>query len=88
MIQFLLVSSSTHERGLIGYGELLDLVYDFASIAKAHGASVCHLDNGSLIATKESLSVSLTIGETEEIFPSRRLLTCLEEMMDLCFGQR
>ena len=87
MMQFVLVGSSVQERGIIGYGELLDLAYNFSLIARSHGAVACHLDGGSLIATKGTLSVSLTIRETRESFPSRCLITCLEEIMDRCFGQ-
>ena len=87
MMQFVLVSSVCQERGLVGYEALPDLIHDFSVIAKGYGAITCHLDDGSLVATKGSLSVSLSIRETVEIFPSRNLIACIEEMMSRCFGE-
>ena len=83
---FTLVSVAVQERGVVGYRELPDLLHDFKSLARNHGAEVSELEDGSLVAVKGSMTITLSIDTTEEAFPSRRLLTCMEEMMDRCFG--
>ena len=84
--QFILLSAVRQERGIVGYRELPDLFHDFCSLAKEHGAIASHLEDGSLIATKGSLSITLSIGVVEEAFPCRQLAVCMTEMMAIIFG--
>lgn len=84
---FCLVSASRSERGIVGYRELPDLFHDFCSLAKEYGAAPSYLEDGSLIATKGTLSITLSIGVVEEAFPCRRLAVCMTEMMAITFGR-
>ena len=83
---FSLSSATVQERGIVGYRELPDLFHEFKSLARNHGAVASRLEDGSLAAVKGSMTITLSIGTTAESFPCRRLLTCMEEMMDRCFG--
>lgn len=84
---FTVSTDAAQERGIVGLRELPDLIHDFGFLAREHGAISSYLDDGSLIAVKGSLTVTLSIDTTEDPFPSRRLLTCIEEMMEKCFGK-
>ena len=84
---FCLVSQARSERGIVGYRELPDLFHDFCSLAKEHGAAPSYQEDGSLIAIKDTLSITLTIGVVEEAFPSRRLAACMTELMAVTFGR-
>ena len=84
---FCLVSQVRQERGIVGYRELPDLFHDFCSLAKEHGAISSYLEDGSLIATKGTFSITLSIGVVEEAFPCRRLAACMTEFMAMTFGR-
>ena len=84
---FNIITNVSQERGIVGYRELPDLFHDFCSLAKEHGAAPSYLEDGSLIATKGTLSITLTIGGVEEAFPSRHLAACMKEKMDKTFGR-
>ena len=78
---FCIVTDAAQERGIVGYRDLPDLFHDFCLQAKEHGAISSYLEDGSLIAKKGTLSITLSIGVVEEAFPCRQLADCLTEMM-------
>ena len=80
-----LVGEARREHGIVGYQELPDLIYDFSFLAKKHGAITTRLEDGSLVALKGTLSVSLSIGEAEESFPCRSLGTCMADVISETF---
>lgn len=84
---FTISTNVAQERGIVGYRELPDLFHDFCSLAKEHGAISSYLEDGSLIATKGTFSITLSIGMVEEAFPCRRLAACMTEFMAMTFGR-
>ena len=84
---FNIITNVAQERGIVGYRELPDLFHDFCSLAKEHGAISSYLEDGSLIATKGTFSITLSIGVVEEAFPCRRLAACMTDFMAMTFGR-
>ena len=84
---FNIEANARSERGIVGYRELPDLFHDFCSLAKEYGAAPSYQEDGSLIATKGTFSITLSIGMVEEAFPCRRLAVCMTEFMAMTFGR-
>ena len=84
---FNIITNVAQERGIVGYRELPDLFHDFCSLAKEHGAISSYLEDGSLIATKGTFSITLSNPQVEEAFPCRRLAACMTDFMAMTFGR-
>lgn len=75
-------------KGLISPSELPDLMAFFETEAKRRSASARYAGNGLLIAVKDGIEISLTVGTIEASIPSRCVFDEIDKAMDHAFGRR
>lgn len=73
-------------RGLVSPGELPNLKSDFDWLANYYEAETEFHDN-TLIARKDEIEISLTVGEYHSAFPGKRVLEALVRLMDESFSK-
>lgn len=73
-------------RGLISPGELPNLKSDFDWLADYYEAETEFHDN-TLIARKNEIEISLTVGEYHSAIPCKRVLEALVRLMDESFSR-
>lgn len=72
-------------RGLVSPGELPNLRSDFDWLSEYYGAS-SEFNDGRMIARKDDVEISLTVGPQHQALPGKRVLEALVKVMDSKFG--
>lgn len=86
MNRLFIVSVGSREiRGLISPGELPEVVRSFYSESTCRGATPDYLGDGVFVAVKETVKLTLTIGDYQDSMPSKLLEDLLCEIMEEVF---
>ena len=83
---FVISVGSREIRGLISPGELPEVVRSFYHESTSRGAIPDYLGNGVFVAVRETVKLTLTIGDYQDSMPSKLLEDCLCEIMAEVFN--
>ncbi len=83
---YVIKTGSLEIKGLVSPSELPELVTELYLKSDLKGAKADYLGNGLFNVMKDGVRVTLSIGEYHESIPSRRVLDCLDEVMEKAFN--